>query len=65
MPQQQGLSADEVERETAVPLPERDAMSVVAGAKLVPISPLVIPPAQQPPTPLGDAAQSIDEGAPE
>jgi len=38
MPDDQGLDAEAIERETAVPLPERDAMSVVAGVKLVPIA---------------------------
>jgi hypothetical protein len=37
MPDEQGLDDEAIERETAVPLPERDAMSVVAGAKLVPL----------------------------
>jgi hypothetical protein len=61
---EQGLSADEIEQETAVPLPERDAMSVVAGSKLVPISPLAVPPADHP-TPLDTTGQGIDEGATE
>ena len=60
---QPGLSAEEIEQETAVPLPEREAMSVVAGSKLVPISPLVIPPVQHPvPTPLDTTGQGIEEG---
>jgi hypothetical protein len=53
MPEQQGLDAEAIERETAVALPERDAMSLVdGGVKLVPISPMVIP---NPPQPLAGA----------
>lgn len=44
MPAQPGLSAAEIDQETAVALPERDAMSLVdGGIKLLPMSPLVIP----------------------
>jgi hypothetical protein len=40
---EQGLSAEAIEQETAVALPERDAMSLVdGGIKLVPMSPLVV-----------------------
>ena len=40
---EQGLSAEAIEQETAVALPERDAMSLVdGGLKLVPMSPLVL-----------------------
>lgn len=43
MPKEPGLNADEIEQETAVALPERDAMSLVdGGIKLVPMSPLVV-----------------------
>jgi hypothetical protein len=39
MPEQPGLDADEIEQETAVALPERDAMSLVdGGIRLVPIA---------------------------
>jgi hypothetical protein len=39
---EQGLSDEAIEQETAVALPERDAMSLVdGGIKLVPMSPLV------------------------
>ena len=42
---EQGLDAAEIEQETAVALPERDAMSLVdGGLKLVPMSPLVLAP---------------------
>jgi hypothetical protein len=42
---QQGLSDEAIEQETAVELPERDAMSLVdGGIKLVPMSPLVAAP---------------------
>jgi hypothetical protein len=45
MPEQPGLSADEIEEETAVALPEREAMSLVdGGVKLVPMSPIVAAP---------------------
>jgi hypothetical protein len=47
MPQDQGLSDDAIAEETAVVLPERDALSIVAGAKLVPIA--TIAPEPQPP----------------
>ena len=61
MPESQGLSDQPIEEETAVALPERDAMSLVdGGVKLVPISPMVVPSPTQPldsPTPVeaGDA----------
>jgi hypothetical protein len=43
MPEQPGLSADELEQETAVALPERDAMSLVdGGVKLLPMTPVVV-----------------------
>jgi hypothetical protein len=49
VPEQPGLGADEIEQETAVALPEREAMSLVdGGVKLVPMSPLVIPAPNQP-----------------
>jgi hypothetical protein len=49
MPEEQGLDAEAIEQETAVALPERDAMSLVdGGVKLVPISPMVIPNPAQP-----------------
>jgi hypothetical protein len=39
---EQGLSDAAIDQETAVALPERDAMSLVdGGIKLVPMSPLV------------------------
>jgi hypothetical protein len=39
MPEKPGLDADAIEQETAVVLPERDAMSLVdGGVKLVPIA---------------------------
>ena len=39
MPEKPGLDAKEIDEETAVPLPERDAMSLVdGGIRLVPIS---------------------------
>src|SRR5204863_182538 len=39
MPKDQGLDAEAIDQETAVALPERDAMSLVdGGAKLVPIA---------------------------
>ena len=39
MPKEQGLDAQEIDQETAVALPERDAMSLVdGGTKLVPIA---------------------------
>jgi hypothetical protein len=38
VPEEQGLDDEVIEQETAVELPERDAMSLVAGAKLVPIA---------------------------
>jgi hypothetical protein len=54
MPQQQGLDDEAIEQETAVELPERDAMSLVdGGIKLVPISPVVVP---NPAQPLEDSA---------
>jgi hypothetical protein len=40
---EQGLDDAAIEQETAVALPERDAMSLVdGGIKLVPMSPLVV-----------------------
>jgi hypothetical protein len=42
--EQQGLDDAAIEQESAVALPEREAMSLVdGGVKLVPIPPLVIP----------------------
>ena len=39
MPEQPGLDAEAIEHETAVALPERDAMSLVdGGIRLVPIA---------------------------
>jgi hypothetical protein len=39
MPDQPGLDADAIEQETAVALPERDAMSLVdGGIRLAPIA---------------------------
>ena len=39
MPEQPGLDAEAIEQETAVALPERDAMSLVdGGIRLVPIA---------------------------
>ncbi|HEY8824567.1 MAG TPA: hypothetical protein VIP07_06725 [Candidatus Limnocylindria bacterium] len=39
MPEQPGLDAETIDQETAVALPERDAMSVVdGGIRLVPIA---------------------------
>jgi hypothetical protein len=39
MPKEPGLNADEIDQETAVALPERDAMSLVdGGIRLVPIA---------------------------
>jgi hypothetical protein len=62
MPEQPGLDAETIEQETAVVLPERDAMSLVSGPiRLVPIAtiapePVVNPdptaiPEPQPPVP--------------
>ncbi|HYU81115.1 MAG TPA: hypothetical protein VFA31_00100 [Candidatus Polarisedimenticolia bacterium] len=49
MPKEPGLSADEIEQETAVALPERDAMSLVdGGVKLLPISTAIVPTPSQP-----------------
>jgi hypothetical protein len=49
MPEQQGLDDEAIEQETAVALPERDAMSLVdGGIKLVPMSPVVVPAPNQP-----------------
>jgi hypothetical protein len=66
---QQGLSDAAIEQETAVALPERDAMSLVdGGVRLVPISPVVIPTPQpvDPATPVVDTVgQGIDERATE
>jgi hypothetical protein len=67
MPQQQGLSDEAIEQETAVALPERDAMTLVdGGVRLVPISGVVVNP---PPTlhgaPPDPAGQGIDEGVTE
>ena len=43
MPKALGLNASEIEQETAVSLPEREAMSLIdGGVKLVPMSPLVV-----------------------
>ena len=53
----EGLDDEAIESETAIPLPERDAMTMVdAGIKLVPMSPIVIP---GPPQPL-DGATPVD-----
>jgi hypothetical protein len=42
VPEQPGLSDEAIEQETAVALPERDALSLVdGGIRLVPMSPLV------------------------
>jgi hypothetical protein len=47
--EQPGLDDEAIEQETAVALPERDAMSLVdGGVKLVPMSPLVVPPPHGP-----------------
>ena len=49
MPERPGLDAEAIEQETAVALPEREAMSLVdGGVKLLPMSPLVIPTPTQP-----------------
>ncbi len=50
MPEEQpGLDDEAIEQESAVALPEREAMSLVdGGVKLVPISPLVLPTPNQP-----------------
>lgn len=62
---QQGLSDEAIEQETAVALPERDAMSLVdGGVRLVPISPVVIASPPQPvdaPPPVDTVGQGIDE----
>jgi hypothetical protein len=52
MPQDEELSDDAIAQETAVVLPERDALSIVAGAKLVPIATI----AAEPQPPVTDAA---------
>lgn len=66
---QQGLSDAAIQQETAVALPERDAMSLVdGGVRLVPISPVVIPTPQpvDPSAPVVDTVgQGIDERATE
>jgi hypothetical protein len=61
MPEKPELDADEIEQETAVVLPERDAMSLVdGGVRLVPIATIApepelnpdpsAPPIEPPPT---------------
>ena len=61
MPEKPGLDADEIEQETAMALPERDAMSLVdGGVRLVPIATIApepelnpdpgAPPIEPPPT---------------
>jgi hypothetical protein len=65
---QQGLSNEAIEQETAVALPERDAMSLVdGGIRLVPITPAIIPTPQpvDASTPVDAVAQGIDEPATE
>ena len=65
---QQGLSNEAIEQETAVALPERDAMSLVdGGVRLMPISPAIIPTPQpvDPSTPVDTVGQGIDERATE
>ena len=50
---EQGLSDEAIEQETAVALPERDAMSLVdGGVKLVPMSPLVVAASKLPVDPI-------------
>lgn len=65
MPAKPGLSDEAIEQETAVALPERDAMSLVdGGIRLVPISPIVIPTPQPPvagAAPADTIGQGIDE----
>jgi hypothetical protein len=62
MPGHPGLSDEAIEQETAVALPERDAMSLVdGGIRLVPISPMVIPNAPQPADAAPPAADAIDQ----
>jgi hypothetical protein len=63
---QQGLSDEQIEQETAVALPEREAMSLIdGGVRLVPISPGVVPSPQPPvdaPPPVDDTVgKGIDE----
>lgn len=63
---QQGLSDEAIEHETAVALPEREAMSLVDGVRLVPISPGVVPRPTEPvdpSAPVDTTGQGIDERA--
>ena len=66
MTQQPGLSDEAIDQETAVALPERDALSLVdGGIRLVPISPIVVPTPAQPvdgAAPVDTIGQGIDEG---
>jgi hypothetical protein len=65
---QQGLSDEAIEQETAVALPERDAMTLVdGGVKLVPISGVVVnpPPTLDGAAPPDPPGQAIDERAAE
>ena len=63
---ERGLSDEAIEQETAVALPERDAMSLVdGGIRLVPISPMVIPNAPQPADAAPPAADAIDQNVDE
>ena len=61
MPEQPGLDAEAIEQETAVALPERDAMSLVdGGIRLVPIATIAPEPQLNPDpnaTPLGPDPQ--------
>jgi hypothetical protein len=61
MPEQPGLDAEAIEQETAVALPERDAMSLVdGGIRLVPIATIAPEPALNPDpnaTPIGPDPQ--------
>ena len=61
MPKQPGLDAEEIEQETAVALPERDAMSLVdGGIRLVPIATIAPEPELNPDpnaTPIGPEPQ--------
>jgi hypothetical protein len=61
----EGLDDETIENETAIPLPERDAMSIVdGGIKLVPMSPIVIPNPAQPvdgATPVDTTGQGMNE----
>lgn len=55
----EGLDDEAIENETAIPLPERNAMSVVdGGVKLVPMSPIAIP---SPAQPVDTTGQGMDE----